>query len=918
MPAFGAANIDEHLRAPVRHNELPPSLQPLPIEPLRFRATPLLFAALYFAAGILLARAWQPLLLGLGALVLLFACTALAIKRSPRSALLPLAGLWIALGALCAHIEAAPSRQSEILTYADGLTRTVSARVNRVRVLPPPVAASNTDSDRNPFEDLDEEIAGEHALSVDLAVDAIEDVQPDVSTMRPVVGGARLTVVADADVALPQLRCGDVVQAQLRLRTPQAFHDPGVWQYADYLREQGIAVHATARPSAVSAVSNGASTLQCRLYAAQQWASASLLKYVESPANLRLPSALRLHEADAAMLNAMLFGDRARLNHRLRLAFERTGSFHLFVVSGMHVALLAGMAFYTLRRLRLQRALSTLLTILITVGYSLLTGFGPPVQRALFMTTVFLLTQLLTRKRSNLNALGAAALAVLVLAPSTLFQASFQMTFLVIVAIAGIAVPLAERSFVPFAVAARRISVVALDGKLPPRIAQFRVTLRLFGEHLRPLLGRPAVRLPAFAIRMLAVLIELALVGVVTEMLMLLPMALYFHRATLFAVPANILCLPLIGVLMPAAVVTFIASLVHPHLAVVPGAITAGLLHTVAFAVGHLSRLHAADWRIPPPPLIAIAIAIAVWAACLAMVRGRRRYAWLSVALLPCVAALLMYPYRLRLHGQRLEVSAIDVGQGDSIFVAGPQGHTMLIDAGGPVGYGANRDADSFDFGEEVVSPYLWARGVRRLDVVVLTHAHSDHMGGMPAVLRNFHPRELWVGTEPDSASFRALLAEAATLGVSVRHLRAGEGLPWDAATIAVLAPARAGATGVAPRNDDSLVLDITWGESSVLLEGDAETPSENAMLAANEIHPVTLLKVGHHGSRTSTTEPFVGAARPQMAVVSVGRRNTFGHPRMEVLGRLQAAHTLVYRTDLLGLTTFLLDDHGHISASTN
>jgi competence protein ComEC len=221
--------------------------------------------------------------------------------------------------------------------------------------------------------------------------------------------------------------------------------------------------------------------------------------------------------------------------------------------------------------------------------------------------------------------------------------------------------------------------------------------------------------------------------------------------------------------------------------------------------------------------------------------------------------------------------------------------------------------ANRFDIGEDVVSPYLWSRRLRRLDVVVLTHAHSDHMGGMNSVLRNFHPRELWVGIDPGSAAYSELLKEAAVLGVALRHLHAGDAMDWGGIHIAALAPALGYTNHGPPANNDSLVLRLDYGRASALLEGDAEAPSEHAMLASGEVHPVTLLKIGHHGSRTSTTPEFFAAARPREAVISVGRRNTFGHPRPEVIERIAAARTPLYRTDEFGLAQFLLTSDGSI-----
>ena len=260
---------------------------------------------------------------------------------------------------------------------------------------------------------------------------------------------------------------------------------------------------------------------------------------------------------------------------------------------------------------------------------------------------------------------------------------------------------------------------------------------------------------------------------------MVLPMAVYFHRATVFALPANMVSIPLVAVLAPLGLITFLASLVSSWLAALPGAALALLLHTITAAIQHLGRAQAADLRIPGPTLAHALLALACIAFCCWAVRRSRAFAWAAVAVLPLAATIALLPSPPAVYPGQLEVSAIDVGQGDSLLVVGPTGRTMLVDAGGPTGAAANAEnatgASTFDVGEEVVSPYLWSRQFRRLDIVALTHAHSDHMGGMPAVLRNFRPRELWVAVDPNSTRYRDLLAEAASLGVRVRHLRAGD-----------------------------------------------------------------------------------------------------------------------------------------------
>jgi competence protein ComEC len=904
------------------------------VDALRFRHAPLLAAAICFALGESITRLHptaRPTIILLFAVIALCAITLIALRRTLRLAVLPIAALWMAAGLWSTQIQPSPSPQTALLTYADGLSRNVQGRVVRIRTLPAHVSASDSAKIDNDPDQWDE--PGTPATSIDLEVTAIEYITPDISRMVPIEGGVRATLFAGTSTQpQPRLHCGDLVEIPLRLRIPERYRDPGAWQYADFLLGQGIAATSNASAAKLNQVSSAsrapfATNFQCRIFAAQSWAAARLLGYTRSTPNRRLPSLLRLSPDDAGMLNAMLFGDRTRLTHTLRVGFERTGSFHLFVVSGMHVALLAGLLFWLGRRLHLREWIATVITLTLVSAYALLTGFGVPVQRALLMTAVFLVAGLLMRDRNRLNALGAAALAVLIWSPRALFEASFQMTFLAIVAIAGIAMPLGERSFLPYLRATRNLRQTWRDSAMPPRLAQFRVMLRMWSEAFSDAFGPHTRHLPTMLVRFLLRAAELAMIGIVAEAVMVLPMALYFHRATVFALPANAFSIPLVAVLAPLGLITFLASLVSPWLAALPGSFLALLLRAITGLIGRISRAQAADFRVPGPTMLHALIAVACFAFCGWAVRRSRAAAWAAIAILPVAAAIALWPTPSVVHRDRLEVTAIDVGQGDSLLVIGPTGHGMLIDAGGPTGAAANAENASgnatFDVGEEVVSPYLWSRQIRRLDVIALTHAHSDHMGGMPAALRNFRPRELWVAVDPNSTPYRALLDEAKTLGIRVRRLRAGDRVAWEGIDISVLAPAPDYANSGPPINNDSLVLRMQFGQASALLEGDAEAPSERAMINASlhgsgpQIGPDTLLKVGHHGSRTSTTPEFLALAAPQEAIISVGAQNTFGHPRPEIIQRLADARAGVYRTDRFGLTTFLLSRDGRISASS-
>lgn len=793
-------------------------------------------------------------------------------------------GVFFLFGALQIQLRGnASSIDTTILPFADGRPVQLTAHVTRDGRLQPAGF-------------------GEFRQTVDLVS---EEITTPAGSSLPARSGIHLNVYSPrtsdsvagnfTDPSGPEPRvfhCGERLRIVAKLKAPRNFRNPGAFDYEGYLRDRGIAALGSAKLEDVQVLPGFAGSridsLRSRLH------------------NAVIAKVHQLWPArEAALIDAMVIGEEAFIDRDTRTDFQRSGTYHVLVVSGMNVSILAFVVFWTLRRLRVGDVAATLLTVAFCVAYAFITEVGAPVWRATLMCAVYLGTRLLYRDRAMLNALGAAALGLLVFDPRQLFTASFQMTFVCVLIVAAIGIPILERTSQLYKRALIDWDSSRYAALLLPRVAQFVVELQFLAGRLAMFVGdKWSRRLVCTTARLALTTWELFFISVVMQMGLALPMAYYFHRATTIGLPANLIVVPITQLMMPAAVTALGLGFISPWLARIPVWLTAFAIEAIAGSVHGLSALRPADLRVPMPSahvilLAATALVLAMWAA-------RRRAAIAATglaAILVVSLALAFLAPRPRIHRGVLEITSIDVGEGDSELIVTPQGRSLLVDAGGPIGPGGSQ----LDFGEDVVSPYLWSLGLSHLDAVAITHGHSDHIGGTIAILKNFRPDELWVGLLPPSAELDRVLAAAPALGIKVVRHWEGDQFDFGGTRIAVLFPPRDWPVGDRPRNNDSMVLRVSYGESSILLEGDAEKQVERRIAALH--HPsASVLKVGHHGSANATTEELMDSARPKFAVISVGSGNSFGLPRPETLGRLQGAGTRVYRTDLDGAVTFYLD----------
>jgi competence protein ComEC len=739
-----------------------------------------------------------------------------------------------------------------------------------------------------------------------------------------------------------ELRRGARVRVAAALTRAERFRNPGVTPFGEYLDARDVDARGTLK-SALLVERLDDEPVLLPLALLDVWRAALV----------RRADAAFSRDA-AGVFKAAVLGNRFGLSRGAAERFREGGTIHALVISGLHIAFVGGLVWAAARRLTRRPfarwAASAACVWVYTVGV----GAEPSVVRAALTFTLAALAPALGRRSGALNATGGAALALLVWRPASLLDPSFQLTFLAVLAVLAFALPLVSNlkavgqwrptRATPYPPACPRWFRAVAEALYWRESAWRRETAR--ASHTYELFKTPwASRLerwrlqPALRFACAALLTTAAV-----QLVLLPPLVVYFHRLSLASLVLNLFAGALLITQAFAALAAMAAGEISAPLASPLVRLTEFSTHLLIHGVDPFARAGVASLRLPAyvgaasavyalhyVPLLLLGRALLRWGPLSGPPRARRAprrgrllkaAAWASTATTLIIVA---HPFSAPRPDGRLRVDFLDVGQGDSALVTMPDGSTLLVDGGGRPRFRAPRadedeaeefEPDSRGVGDAAVSEYLWWRGLSRVDYLLATHADADHVDGLSDILKSFGVRAALAGrAPPGDEEFARFASNARDASVPVHLVARGDRLRFGTVEVDVLWPpptrAAAGggeAHGAASANDESVVLRLRYGRRTFLLTGDIESRAEHALLAAGDDLRGDALKVAHHGSRTSSTDGFVSATRPALAVVSVGLDSPYGHPHAEVLARWRAAGAQVLTTGERGMITVSTD----------
>jgi competence protein ComEC len=730
---------------------------------------------------------------------------------------------------------------------------------------------------------------------------------------RPVIGQIRLRIAGWNSPDTTEtarnlhLQYGDSIRAAVRLRRPHVYHNPGEFDYARYMEAiEDVYWEGTVKSTAlVEKLPAPDQDLYDRARLLVPHIRERLFQGID-----RLYPPWSAEGRDGAVLKAVLLGERSSLDSDTIEDFRRSGLYHLLVIAGLHVGLLALLAELGLRLLRLREDARSIFVLAFLLGYASIVEQRAPTLRATLIITVYLLARLLYRWHVALNAIGLAALLLLLARPAWLFESGFQLSFCAALLIAGLAAPILARTTEPYRRGLLQIHAVDRDPSLAPRLAQFRLDVRSLIAALRarvafldrhPAWADALVTGPARAFLWTA---NIVLFSVVLQLGLLLPMVEIFHRVAFAGVALNALAIPVMTVLLAVALPTMVLAATVPFLALWCGRL-------VALAVGAIFFLaqlpHSPTWlsyRVPDPPIwVGWGSALSMVAA--ALVLGRSRKAFGACVTAAAVFAVLLChpPFASRLPRDVLEVTALDCGGGEALLVVLPDQTTMLFGACGgrsrlnPGVAGTRR----WDPGENIVSPYLWWRGLRRIDVLALADAHGDHLAGLSTVAENFQVGEFWHGEVVPTPSYEELTQSLRRRGVRIRQVAAGGVVFHGSTSVQILWPPANSSWSRNASPDDAVVVRIVDGEGTVLVPGDISSPVERQLVNSTAQLAGRVLKVTHQGAKSYSSPEFLARVSPRVAVVT-GEGSSLPNP--ETLARLRRAGARVLRPEIDGAVT--------------